>query len=120
MAGRRPPPGRERTPPPDPDEQEKKEEEEFRTGPMAVLHQSVQNQTQILINCRNNKKLLARIKAFDRHQNMVLENVQEMWTEMPKVGKGQKKSKPVNKFRFISKMFLRGDSVILVVKNPAG
>ena len=27
-------------------------------------------------------------------------------------------AKPVNKDRFISKMFLRGDSVILVLKNP--
>lgn len=27
-------------------------------------------------------------------------------------------SKPVNKDRFISKMFLRGDSVILVLRNP--
>jgi len=31
---------------------------------------------------------------------------------------GKKKAKPVNKDRFISKMFLRGDSVILVLKNP--
>ena len=31
---------------------------------------------------------------------------------------GKKKAKPVNKDRFISKMFLRGDSVILVQKNP--
>ena len=30
---------------------------------------------QVLINCRNNKKLLGRVKAFDRHCNMVLENV---------------------------------------------
>ena len=36
-----------------------------------------------------------------------------MWTEVPKTGKGKKKAKPVNKDRFISKMFLRGDSVIL-------
>jgi len=34
-----------------------------------------------------------------------------MWTETPKTGKGQKKAKPVNKDRFIPKMFLRGDSV---------
>jgi hypothetical protein len=27
-------------------------------------------------------------------------------------------AKPVNKDRFISKMFLRGDSVILVLRNP--
>lgn len=73
---------------------------------------------QVLINCRNNKKLLARVKAFDRHCNMVLENVTEMWTEQPKTGKGKKKAKPVNKDRNISKMFLRGDSVILVLRNP--
>merc|ERR1712029_684475 len=101
-----------------PEELERREEEEFNTGPLSVLTQSVKNNTQVLINCRNNKKLLGRVKAFDRHCNMVLEGVKEMWTEMPKTGKGKKKAKPVNKDRFISKMFLRGDSVILVLKNP--
>jgi len=102
-----------------PEELAKREEEEFTTGPLSVLTQSVRNNTQVLINCRNNRKLLARIKAFDRHCNMVLENVKEMWTEQPKSGKGQKKKgKAVNKDRYISKMFLRGDSVILVLKNP--
>ena len=101
-----------------PEELSQHEQEEFNTGPLSVLTQSMKNNTQVLINCRNNKKLLARVKAFDRHCNMVLENVKEMWTEMPKTGKGKKKSKLVNKDRFISKMFLRGDSVILVLKNP--
>ncbi|KAI2653960.1 Small nuclear ribonucleoprotein Sm D2 [Labeo rohita] len=96
-----------------PEELQKREEEEFNTGPLSVLTQSVKNNTQVLINCRNNKKLLGRVKAFDRHCNMVLENVKEMWTEVPKSGKGKKKSKPVNKDRYISKMFLRGDSVIV-------
>jgi small nuclear ribonucleoprotein D2 len=64
---------------------------------------------------------------------MVLENVKEMWTETPRLA-GGKKGRPVNKDRFISKMFvstylvrplsatngavsrfLRGDSVILVL-----
>jgi len=102
-----------------PEELAKREEEEFTTGPLSILTQSVRNNTQVLINCRNNRKLLARVKAFDRHFNMVLENVKEMWTELPKSGKGQRKrGKPVNKDRYISKMFLRGDSVILVLKNP--
>jgi small nuclear ribonucleoprotein D2 len=101
-----------------PEELAQREQEEFSTGPLSVLTQSVKNNTQVLINCRNNKKLLGRVKAFDRHCNMVLENVKEMWTEVPKTGKGKKKSKPVNKDRFISKMFLRGDSVILVLRNP--
>lgn len=100
-----------------PEELQRLEEEEFNTGPLSVLTQSVRNNTQVLINCRNNKKLLGRVKAFDRHCNMVLENVKEMWTEIPRTGKG-KKGKPVNKDRFISKMFLRGDSVILVLRNP--
>merc|ERR1719240_2146040 len=99
-------------------EKAKTEEEEFDSGPLYLLTQSVKENTQVLINCRNNKKLLGRVKAFDRHCNMVLENVKEMWTETPKTGKGKKKAQPINKDRFISKMFLRGDSVIVVLRNP--
>ncbi|KAF0983356.1 hypothetical protein FDP41_010421 [Naegleria fowleri] len=100
------------------EELEKEEELLFEKGPLSLLLESVREQTQILISCRNNRKLLARVKAFDRHCNMVLENVQEMWTEQPKSGKGRKKAKPINKTRFTNKMFLRGDSVILVLRNP--
>ncbi|XP_059655314.1 uncharacterized protein LOC132302461 isoform X1 [Cornus florida] len=82
----------------------KNEEEEFNTGPISVLMMSVKNNTQVLINCRNNRKLLGRVRAFDRHCNMVLENVREMWTEVPKTGKGKKKGHPVNKDRFISNL----------------
>ncbi|KAF7143640.1 hypothetical protein RHSIM_Rhsim05G0112000 [Rhododendron simsii] len=35
----------------------------------------------------NNKKLLGCIRAFDRHCNMMPENVREMWTEVPNTGK---------------------------------
>ncbi|EPB89995.1 small nuclear ribonucleoprotein D2 [Mucor circinelloides 1006PhL] len=94
------------------EELRQQEELEFNTGPLSVLQQSVKNNNQILISCRNNHKLLARVKAFDRHCNMVLENVKEMWTETPRSGKGAK-AKPVNKDRFVSKMFLRGDTVVL-------
>ncbi|KAJ1907981.1 mRNA splicing protein, partial [Tieghemiomyces parasiticus] len=89
------------------------EEKEFTTGPLSVLQTAVKTGAPVLINCRNNRKLLAHVKAFDRHCNMVLENVKEMWTETPKSSKGAKKGKPVNRDRFISKLFLRGDSVIL-------
>ena len=44
--------------------------------------------------------------------------MKEVWTEVPKTGKGKKKAKPVNKERYISKMWLRGDSVILALRNP--
>jgi small nuclear ribonucleoprotein (snRNP)-like protein len=64
------------------DDLEKKEEELFRTGPLSVLTTSVKTNSQVLINCRNNRKLLGRVKAFDRHCNMILENVKEFWTEV--------------------------------------
>ncbi|ODQ60987.1 hypothetical protein WICANDRAFT_77644 [Wickerhamomyces anomalus NRRL Y-366-8] len=96
-------------------ELQKLEEYEFTHGPMSILQDAVQNGTQVLISCRNNHKLLAKIRAFDRHSNLVLENVKELWTETPRNSKG-KKGKPVPKERFVSKMFLRGDSVIVVLK----
>ena len=42
-----------------------------------------------------------------------------MWTEYSKGGKGKIRGTSINKDRYVSKMFLRGDSVILVVSNPA-
>lgn len=49
----------------------------------------------------------------------LLEDVKEMWTEYSKGGKNKKRGTSINKDRYVSKMFLRGDSVILVVSNPA-
>src|ERR1700753_909087 len=68
------------------------EEYEFTHGALSILQTAVRSHTQVLISCRNNRKLLARVKAFDRHCNMVLENVKEMWTE-----KGKGGAKGVNK-----------------------
>lgn len=48
---------------------------ELNNGPLSVLQQAVKNHSQILIALRNGRKLLARCKAFDRHCNLVLENV---------------------------------------------
>ena len=81
------------------------------------MFKAVKANTQVLIALRNNRKILARVRAFDRHMNMVLENVLEMWTEVPRGSHG-KKSNPMKKERYITKLFLRGDSVIFVLKNP--
>merc|ERR1712151_1027079 len=99
------------------DKKEVTPEETFHEGPLSLLKDAVKKNSQILVYCRNNRKILARIRAFDRHMNMVLENVCEMWTEVPKGNKG-KKAHPVNRERYISKLFLRGDSVMIVLRNP--
>ena len=68
------------------------------------MTKTVKANAQVLISLRNNRKILARVRAFDRHMNMVLENALEMWTEVPRGNRG-KKAHPVNKERYISKMF---------------
>lgn len=89
----------------------------FDVGPLSLLTKTVKSNAQVLISLRNNRKILARVKAFDRHMNMVLENVCETWVEVPKKHKG-KNARPVVRERFINKMFVRGDSVIIVIRNP--
>ena len=39
-------------------------------GPLSILMRSVKNNTQVLINLRNNHKVIGRVRAFDRHCNM--------------------------------------------------
>jgi small nuclear ribonucleoprotein (snRNP)-like protein len=53
------------------------------------------------------------IVADDDHHTEVVVRVQ-----IPKTGKGKKASQPVNRDRFVSKMFLRGDSVVMILRNP--
>jgi small nuclear ribonucleoprotein D2 len=60
------------------EERMKMEEEMFKTGPLSLLTEAVTSNAQVLINVRNGHKLLARVKAFDRHCNMVLETVKGM------------------------------------------
>jgi small nuclear ribonucleoprotein D2 len=119
-------------------------DEDFLSGPLSILTKAVKGEHRVLISLRNNKKLLDdKIFAFDRHYNMILENVTEMWwvnakpekTAMAKeedeivviedsnttaidnitVSNLDRKNKisPQRKDRYLKKMFLRGDSVIL-------
>jgi small nuclear ribonucleoprotein (snRNP)-like protein len=99
-------------------ELQKLEEFEFAHGPMSLLQNAMNDNTPVVISCRNNHKLIAKVKAFDRHCNMILENVKELWTEPVRNSKG-KKIKSIAKERFVAKLFLRGDSVIVVLKAQA-
>ena len=49
---------------------EETEQDQLAKGPFSILMRSVKNNTQVLINLRNNHKLLGRVRAFDRHCNM--------------------------------------------------
>eukprot|EP00924_Labyrinthula_sp_SR-Ha-C_P002119 maker-scaffold_19-snap-gene-1.3-mRNA-1 protein AED:0.01 eAED:0.01 QI:97/1/1/1/1/1/2/41/97 len=81
-------------------------------GPLTMLKDAINAGTQILVHLRNDHKLVARIKAYDRHCNMILQDVTELWNQ-----KGKKKDNALKK-REIKQLFVRGDSVVLVIKNP--
>lgn len=43
---------------------------DLKSGPFSLLFDAVSKNTQVLINVRNNHKLLCRVKAYDRHMNL--------------------------------------------------
>lgn len=49
------------------------EKDQTITGPLSVLMFSVKAGTPVLVSLRNNHKLFGKVKAFDRHCNMVME-----------------------------------------------
>jgi small nuclear ribonucleoprotein D2 len=97
----------------------KQDKDMVASGPLSILWHAVKSNTQVLVSLRNNHKLLARVIAYDRHFNMILEDVLEVWTEAGRKDKGKASAQPKSKDRKIRKLFLRGDCVVMVVKNPA-
>ncbi len=93
------------------DEEITQSRDKFDVGPLSMLTNCVRDNAQVIVSCRNSRKLLGRVRAFDRHCNLVMESVREVWPESNKKG-----TSSVTRDRFIPKMFVRGDSVILVLK----
>jgi len=87
-------------------------ERELLQGPLSMLVEASKVNSQVLVNVRNNHKLLGRLKAFDKHCNLILLDVKEMWTQ------NTPGHKPVNKDRYLPKLFVRGDSVICIMIAP--
>ena len=85
--------------------------EDFTEGPLKLLTDSVMNHTKILIDIegRGNRRIIAKVIGFDRHFNMVLTDVVEKWTET-------RRGIVEIKERYISKMFLPGHNVRIIVK----
>jgi small nuclear ribonucleoprotein D2 len=83
-------------------------DEKFKSGPFSLLYNAVHDKNiKVLILCRNQKRVLARVRGFDRHFNMLLQDAQEISTETDAGGN--------HRMRSLNKLFLRGDSVISVV-----
>lgn len=83
------------------------------TGPLKLLCEAVEEDKEIILSLRNNHKMYCKIKAFDKHCNILIYNVKEVWTV-----KSWESKTHVTKERYISQAFLRGDNIIMIVKCP--
>ena len=77
--------------------------------PMCLLSEIIKEERLSIVFLRNNKKIIAKLKAFDKHFNLILDNIREIWNENDKTGN------IIFTERYIGKMLLRGDSVILIL-----
>ena len=95
-------------------DREAEEEASFKTGPFRLLYDAVHNpRTKVVVSCRNEKKLIGNLRAFDRHFNLLLEGVNEFWV-VP--GAVDENGDPEHRTGCLPYVFLRGDTVILVAK----
>mmetsp|Transcript_14745 Transcript_14745/g.36899 ORF Transcript_14745/g.36899 Transcript_14745/m.36899 type:complete len:86 (+) Transcript_14745:680-937(+) len=78
-------------------------------SPLSLLSKNIFKNRPMIIFLRNNRKLLGYLRAYDKHLNLILENVKEL-----KPISNKKKQNIYNE-RFFSKLVLRGDSVILII-----
>lgn len=85
-------------------------DEEFTTGPLSILTSSMMSNTHIHVVLRNNKKMKGLVKSFDKHLNMVLEDVTVMWEE------NSINERRIYRETFVNK-FVRGDSVAFVINT---
>ena len=83
------------------------------TGPLKLLCEAVEENREVIISLRNNHKMYANVKAFDKHCNILIYNIKEVWSE-----KNWENKTHVSKERYIGQAFLRGDNIIMIVKCP--
>lgn len=78
--------------------------------PFDYISGCVRNDKSVMIILRNNKRMIGKIINYDKHLNLLLENVNEIkfvgenFSELIKI-----------KSKFISKVFLRGDNIVLIL-----
>jgi len=79
-------------------------------GPYSIIEKALKLKKKILISCNNNIKYYGFIRSFDRHCNMLLEDVIAVWKENNVKANELEKSYE----KYYPKIFLRGDSIIVV------
>nr|BAS01643.1 mRNA splicing factor [Lotharella vacuolata] len=93
----------------------------FGSGPFLLLKKNLTSFNKIYILTNDHHKFIGYLRSFDKHCNIILENVTEIWHEEVFVFFNQKKTN-INKKNISTKekyspiIFLRGDTIIIISK----
>ena len=79
------------------------------SNPMCLLLNAQKDYRKVIINLRNNRKMICNVVAFDKHFNCVLKDVLEIGKN-----KGIKKKEGYEYEKELGNIYLRGDNVISV------
>lgn len=79
-------------------------------SPFQLITDAVNGKETVLVSMRNGHKLEGRVCAFDRHFNMILEDAEEYYFEGDK-------SSAVRRSLPHKRMLIRGDNVIVVIRQ---
>merc|ERR1712146_205404 len=85
-------------------------------GPFMLLSKITKLNSKIIISSNDNHKFYGYIRSFDKHCNLMLEDVTEIWKEETSNQKSLKK-KVIIKEKFIPKLFFRGDAIVLLLSQ---
>jgi small nuclear ribonucleoprotein D2 len=80
---------------------------DLKNGPFSVLASAMDTNTKVIVRCRFDKMLIGYVRAFDKHFNLLLTDVNEV---------SNSSEEGDTKHRSINCVVLRGDSVVYVLK----
>ena len=80
-------------------------------SPLELLADIVLKKKKVIIFTRNNKKIIATLRAFDKHFNLILENAKEIWSFR------QFENRLKFQERTIQKLLIRVNKIELLVKK---
>mmetsp|Transcript_17470 Transcript_17470/g.39560 ORF Transcript_17470/g.39560 Transcript_17470/m.39560 type:complete len:83 (-) Transcript_17470:8-256(-) len=78
--------------------------------PYDFLTASIKNNKNVMLVLRNNKRIIGKVVNYDKHLNLLLDNVIEIKFNAEKFSDSIK-----IKSQFMSKVFLRGDNIVLIL-----
>jgi small nuclear ribonucleoprotein (snRNP)-like protein len=91
-----------------------RKQEYFSTRRLGILTRPVENNSQVLINCRDNRILLGRVSTFDKRCNMALKEVTVMWIRVSNMETKGETVAPLYRDRFVIRILS-----ILKIKEQA-